>query len=218
MKLLLILTVFLSQANTFSYGYLSADTVMYADENCLSAITTLPKTYFAIVLNEGDDSYYVSYKDVTGYVKNIEIVDYEPVTKYADATFTANNDGYPVKLRKSPNANSEVVIEIPHSKSGYYYGDVSGSALIEQVGTCWHFVCYNDGTNSYHGYVYSSQVRVSEIKNNVIEKVVYNDKSNSTASIQQNTDFLLIVLLCVPSVLIMYIIFSDKERKPRYKE
>ena len=218
MKLLLILTVFLSQANTLSYGYIDTDTVLYSDTNCLHAITTLPKTYFAIVLNEGEDYYYVSYKDVTGYVKNIEIVDYEPVTKYANATFTANNDGYPVKLRKSPNATSEVILEIPHQKSGYYYGDVSGSAIIEQVGSCWHFVRYDDGTNAYHGYVYSSQVKTSEIKNNVIEKVVYNDESTNSVSIQQNTDFILIVLLCVPSVLIMYIIFSDKERKPRYKE
>lgn len=217
MKLLLIIALTLAQS-PFTYGYMPSDCVLYGDAACSEPITTLPATYFVIVLEEKEsDVFKVSYKDVTGYIKGIEITDYEPVTKFASARFTVNNDGYPVKLRSTPVGDARTLVEIPSGKSGYYYGDATGSALIPQVGDVWRYVSYNDGTATYNGYVYSSQVDVEPIVPNVIEKVVYNESEGSPSPIE-NTDFLLIACLCVPSVLIMYLIFRDKDRKPRYKE
>lgn len=218
MKLLLIITL-LASAN-FTYGYMPSDTTLYSDPECLYAITTLPATYFVIVLESNGDVYKVSYKDISGYIRNIEVVDYEPVTKYASSRFGVNNDGYPVKLRSKPSEAGSVITEIPPDKSGYYFGDVQGSALIQQVGNKWHYVSYNDGFDTYYGYVYTSQVTVSDIEPNVIEKVETGNKEGEelTPSPMSNTDFILIACLCAPSVLIMYLIFKDKERKPRYKE
>ncbi len=216
MKLLMMLAL-IAGINNFSYGYMSEPTTLYSDPHCLNAVTTLPATYFVIVLEKGETSFKVSYKDIAGYVKDVEVVDYEPVTKYASASFSVNNDGYPVKLRAEPSGASEVIIEVPASRQGYYYGDVSGSALIPQVGNRWHYVSYDDGGKIYYGYVYTSQVTVSEIKNNVIEKVEH-DKGEVLTSPVFGTDFVLITCLCVPSVLIMYLAFKEKEHKPRYKE
>lgn len=218
MKLFLVLTIFLSYAQPFTYGYLSEDITLYSDERCLEIVTSLPKTYFVIVLEQKETCCFVSYKDISGYAKNVTIVDYEPVNKYATASFSVNNDGYPAKLRLKPTDQSEVLTEIPPSASGYYYGDAVGKALIPQVGDVWRYVSYDDGTNTYRGYVYSSQTTVSEIQNNVIEKVALKEESEDNSSPSQNTDFVLISLLCIPSVVIMYLIFKDKERKPRYKE
>lgn len=215
MKLLLFITL-LSQP--FTYGYMQSTTTLYSDALCQNPLTTLPATYFVIVLEESDNFYKVSYKDITGYVSGIEIVDYEPVTKYASATFDVNNDGYPVKLRSSPTAAGEVITEIPNGKSGYYYGEAKGDSLIAQVGSLWYYVSYFDGSDTYHGYVYSSQISVSEISANVIEKVPDTKGEEIASPPLDNTDFFLIVCLCVPSVLIMYLVFGKKERAPRYKE
>lgn len=217
MKLLMTLAL-IAGINTYSYGYMSTTTTLYSDPHCLNAVTTLPATYFVIVLEETETCFKVSYKDIVGYVDSIEIVDYEPVTKYASASFSVNNDGYPVKLREEPSNTAEVITEVPPSEHGYYYGDVSGSALIPQVGDRWHYVSYDDGIKTYYGYVYTSQVTVSEIKDNVIEKVEQDKGEESIPSPVFGTDFLLIACLCVPSVLIMYLVFREKEYKPRYKE
>ena len=207
----------LALPSPFTYGYLATDTTLYSDPECLNPLTSLPATYFVMVLDE-QAFYKVSYKDISGYVRELEIVDYEPVTKFATASFAVKNDGHPVKLRTEPSETAEVLIEIPDGKSGYYYGDVHGSALIQQVGTKWHYIAYADGDYRYRGYVYSSQVTVSEIEPNIIEKVEYNDEGEEQYSPPVNKpDFILIACLCVPSVLIMYLVFRNKER-PRRKE
>lgn len=216
MKLLLLITLLATQP--FTYGYMHSTTTLYSDKDCRNAITSLPATYFVIVLETESNCYKVSYKDISGYVRDIDIVDYEPVTKYASARFNVNNDGYPIKLRNAPLDSGEVIIEIPAGKGGYYYGDIQGDALIPQVGKNWHYVCYTDGLDPYYGYVYSSQVTVSEIQANIIEKMPEDKGEESTSSPTDNTDFLLVACLCVPSVLIMYFVFREKERKPRFKE
>lgn len=207
-----------SPVSNYTYGYINTVTTLYSDAQCSDAVTTLPATYFVILLETREDCYKVSYKDIAGYVKDIEPVDYEPVTKYAAASFTANNDGYPVKLREEPSPNAKVLTQVPDSESGYYYGDINGTALIPQVGNKWHYVNYNDGRQTYYGYVYSSQVTVTPIRNNVIEKVTYEKDEEFTSSPSFGTEFIIIICLTVPSVLIMYLVFKDKKPQPRYKE
>ncbi len=215
MKLLLLISLVTSYS-TFTYGYLPNECTLYSDAQLTSAVTTLPATYFVILLSE-DEVLKVSYKDVTGYMNkaDVEIVDYEPVTKFANGSFTVNNDGYPVKLRSMPLSNSPVISEIPSGKSGFYYGDAQGDAIIEKVGSLWHFVSYTDADGIKTGYVYSSQVTVTTIPPNVIEKVEHDDKGEDLSSPVNNTDIFLIACLCVPSVLIMYLVFRGGERKPR---
>lgn len=215
MKLLLMLSLLLAQT-PFSFGYMPQPTTLYADRECSVAITTLPQTYFVIILGEDEGVYHVSYRDVSGYTTGIEAVDFEPKTKHAEASFTTSNDGYPVKLRLSPSGESEVLCEIPNGKSGYYYGEASGSPLIEQVGDKWYYVSY--GEQSILGYVYSSQVRVSEIHPNIIEKIEREESEEASSPLSDDTDFILIALLCVPAVLITYLAFSDKTRSSRYVE
>ncbi|MBR2970200.1 MAG: hypothetical protein IKC48_00140 [Clostridia bacterium] len=215
MKLLLMLSLLLAQT-PFSYGYMPSPTTLYADPECSVAITTLPQTYFVIILGENEGVYHVSYRDVSGYATGIEAVDYEPKTKHAQSSFTTCNDGYPVKLRLYPSADSEVLCEIPDGEGGYYYGDASGSPLIEQVGDKWYYVSY--GKQPTLGYVYSSQVSVSEFSPNVVEKIEREESEEASSPLSDDTDFVLIALLCVPAVLIIYLAFRDKTRSSRYAE
>ncbi len=218
MKLLLLLTL-LTSPQPFTYGYLPYGCTLYSDMQLTNPITTLPATYFVIILSE-DTAIRASYKDIVGFLDpaSVEKVDYEPVTKFASASFTVDNDGYPVRLRSSPSKDAPVISEIPSGASGYYYGDALGDALIEQVGNTWRYVSIGDPSGTKNGYVYSSQVSVTDFAPNVIEKVEYNDKGEDLASPVSNTDFILIACLCVPSVLIMYVIFRSGEPKPRYKD
>lgn len=218
MKLLLLLTL-LSSSQPFIFGYLPRECTLYSDSQLTEPLTTLPATYFVIILDEGT-SVKASYKDIVGYLEptDVEKVDYEPVTKFASASFTVNNDGYPVKLRSFPKSDSPVIGEIENGKSGYYYGNAEGDALIDKVGTMWHYVGFDDGNGIKCGYVYSSQVSVTAFTPNIIEKVEHNDKGEELTSPVNNNDFILIACLCVPSVLIMYIIFKGGELKPRYKD
>lgn len=219
MKLLLLLTIAFASPG-FTYGYLHTDTVLYGDPNLKTAITSLPATYFVTVLESYEDCHKVSYKDITGYIPDVEIVDFEPVTKWASTWFTVTNDGYPAKLRSLPSKDSEIIMEIPAGKTGYYYGDADGDELLQNYGNKWRYVCYNDGLGDYYGYVYSSQISVSEIKPNEIKKVekVENNEGEELSSPNVNTDFILIACLCIPSVLIMYLLFRDKDHKSRYRD
>lgn len=211
MKFLILLALTIP----FNFGYMNEDTMLYSDKECTKEIALLPATYFVIILSEEDGVYGVSYKDVSGFVKNIEAVDFEPVTKYASASFSVRNDGYPAKLRADPRSDAEVYTEMPNDAVGYYYGNVSGEELIEGIDK-WYFVSYNDGINTYKGYVYSLQAAKTEILPNIIEKVEKIEDEASASPSTDKIDYLLIALLCVPSVIIVLLIFKDKDRKPRY--
>lgn len=201
MKTLLILIAF---ALAPSYAYMPSDTVIYSDRECLNAIVTLPATYFVTVVDY--DSNMVTYGDITGYIKNIELVDYEPVTKIAETAFDVSNDGLAANLRASPHADAPILAVMENGYSGYYYGDAVGDALIPEVGNVWRYVKYKDGTK---GYVYCSQVKVTKPKANVIEKVT-NKEDEAEAPSLIKTDYFLVILLTLPSVLVVYLIFRDK--------
>lgn len=201
-----------------SYGYMHSNIVLYSDPECKEKVTSLPATYFVTVIESYGDCHKVCYKDITGYVKEIEVVDFEPVTKYASTWFNVSNDGYPAKLRSSPSASGEIIMEIPSGKTGYYYGDVEGDELLQGYGNKWRYVSFNDGISSIRGYIYSSQVAVSEIAPNEIKKVEKPtiDKGEDLSSPSSPVDIVLIVCLCVPAVLILYLLFSNKDRSSRY--
>lgn len=205
MKTILLLSLIVTSfALTPSYAYMPQDTVIYSDKNCTCPIVTLPATYFVAVVDY--ESNLVTYSDISGYVKDAQLVDYEPVTKFANESFVVQNDGLNANLREKPSLNSPVIAVMEDGYRGYYYGDIEGDALIPEVGNLWRYVRYKDGAK---GYVYCTQVKVTKPSQNIIEKMT-NKEDEAEAPSFIKTDYILVLLLTVPSVLVVYLIFKDK--------
>ncbi|MBQ4049585.1 MAG: SH3 domain-containing protein [Clostridia bacterium] len=196
------------------YAYIGSSGAKLLDDDG-SVITSLPATYFVTVTGENEQYYLASYLDLEGFVEktSVEIVDYEPVTKYASPTFITNNDTHPVNLRSSPHADAPIITVIPDASSGIYYGTVPGDDIVAGIST-WYFVRYGQ---SYHGYVYSTQISPQPITANIIEKVVKKDEEKEQSIKPDALEGIFIGTLCVPAVIIMLLIFRGGEkRKSRY--
>ncbi len=195
-------------SSTTQYG-LIGEGAQLLDQN-FNVITSLPPTYFVIILSEVGDYYSVEYSDLSGYVLKSKIspIDYEPKIKFGLAYFTAKNDTHPVNIRQSPTSSSPIIDYIADGESTLYYGAVSGEALIASAGNTWYYVRYN---NKY-GYVYSVQGVVQEFEVNPGDRVeqpknISDKKENSGLS-----DWVFILLLCVPAVIIMLALFARPQQ------
>lgn len=203
--------------SSVAYGYIGTEGAKLKDSSG-NIITSLPATYFVAITGQNEFCYICSYLDIEGFVDKpeVEIVDFEPVYKYAKPTFTATNDTHPVNIRSSPTKDGEILTKIPDGQIGIYYGEVVGEQLIQGIDR-WYYVRYGNETVQ-HGYVYSTQVSVNDIPQNVIEKV----KKDEEKELSIKTDALegiFVVTLCIPAVIIMFIIFGgNKKRTPRHQD
>ncbi len=205
------------------------------DGDVFKPYTTLPKTYFVALLEEETESEYIkaSYRDISGYVKkaDLEITDYEPVTKYASAFFTAANEGLSAILRSSPDHNGDNTLAlIPDGEKLLYYGTIDGSARYDGASTVWYYVKYEKEADQdpIFGYVYEYHGVADAIENNVIEKVpkpvppepedpVVTPEKPKLGGVYETV---FIVCLCIPAALIMFMLFrrapqEKKKKKPR---
>lgn len=178
-----------------------------------NVITGLPSTYFVIILSELGDYYLVEYSDLSGYVLKTKIspIDYEPKIKFGSAYFTAKNDTHPVNIRQSPYSSAPIIASIPDGESVFYYGAVSGEALIPSAGNTWYYVRYNDGVNKY-GYVYSVQGQAQEFAVNPGDRVEPPAKLDDKKDKTSLSDWVFILLLCIPAVIIMLALFARPQQ------
>lgn len=217
-----------ARASALSYALIGDDAVLYSDEG-KTAVTTLPATYFAVVLNKAENGYVsVSYLDLAGKVEEnkLTVVDYEPRYKYADGSLKLNNDGHNVRVRSAPDhENGEVVGDLSDGETLSYYGTVAGSAQVAALGNEWFFVRFTDGGKTKHGYVYSLYVTANPIPENVIEPLPAQDpepepsvepenndgRQTDEFSLSKNGEAIAIVALCLPVIVVTYLLF----RKPK---
>ncbi|MCL2555664.1 MAG: hypothetical protein FWE03_01415 [Firmicutes bacterium] len=226
-----------TKANTTSndtysrYGLLRENAILL-DSN-FEKITTLPPTYFVIIINETDfENYYrVTYLELTGIILRTHItrVNFEPVTKFHENVFfTAQNDTHPVNIRALPNSTAEIITAIPHNNQAFFFGQKNGEALITTHGSRWYFVRFLDGTVNRFGYVYSAQGIVDTIPPNIIQAVPNPPDNNNNLDPNtppQRFDWIYIVLLSIPAIIVMFALFSkpkkdtdiDKEYADNYK-
>ena len=223
-----------ARAAALSYALIGNDAVLYSDEG-KTAVTTLPATYFAVVLDEAENGYVsVSYLDLAGKVEEdkLTVVDYEPRYKYADGSLKLNNDGHNVRVRSTPDhENGEVVGDLSDGETLLYYGTVAGTAQVAAIGNEWFFVRFTDDGETKRGYVYSLYVTANPIPENVIEPLPApdpepepsiepeNDDGRQTDefSLSKNGEAITIVALCLPVIVVTYLLFrkpkkSDSER------
>lgn len=209
------------------YAYMSEDCILYKIENSeYTPLVTLPKTYFVAIMKDFDEYYQVNYLDITGFIKktDLEIVDYEPVYKYASPSFTPSNDGFGVNLRSAPMSSAAILLTIENTQTALYYGAISGEAINPALGDKWCYSRFTLDSVVHYGYVYRGHIRADEIPPNKIEKVEKNPEPPgqilpSPPEFTSLASILFIVGLSVPAIVIMLLLFKrPPKRVPRHRE
>ncbi|MCL1944503.1 MAG: hypothetical protein FWF56_01680 [Firmicutes bacterium] len=188
-------------------------------------LTTLPTTYFVSILGQEEVGGFlpVSYLDLDGYIKSsdIDIVDYEPVTKDTVGEININNpDINSVNLRYVPDHNDadNIIDQVSRDNQGLcYYGSVKGSNF---NGTdIWYYVRTIKNGQAVRGYVFGGNMTATPIKDNVVVKVPNPDSedniSKTPSPLSDTTLYIIIGALCIPVVLLM--IFSFKKKTNNIK-
>ncbi|WP_251548417.1 hypothetical protein [Pumilibacter intestinalis] len=206
------------------YLYIRTDAVLSSVSG--EEICVLPATYFAVAEGDAQNGKYpVSYLDLRGYVsaQNVEITDYEPVTKFAVRSATPNNDGMAVNLRDAPNSQTgKVLCAVPAGAKLALYGPRNGGELFAGAGNLWQYVRYDSPSGAVYGYVYAPQLSYKEVTPNVIEKVekpsTEAEQTPGSSQISSVGNILLIAALCVPAGVIMLVLFyrPESKRTPRH--
>lgn len=209
-----------------AYAYMPADTVLYKDDG--ESICSLPATYFVVLADEEKNGKLaVSYLDIDGYVlaSSVEIVDYEPVTKFASRTARVNNDGMAVNLRQTPDSVSGTLLcSVPATAVLTVYGAKTGAELFDGAGNTWQYVRYTPaGATPVYGYVYAPQLQCDPVVPNKIEKVEKPqppkvEESATTLDVSRAGQIALIAAMCVPAAVLMLVLFyrPDSKRTPRH--
>ncbi len=218
-----------ARAAALSYALIGDDAVLYSDDG-KTAVTTLPATYFAVILNKAENGYVsVSYLDLAGKVAadKLTVVDYEPRYKFAEGSLKLNNDGHNVRVRSTPDhENGEVIGDLSDGETLLYYGTVAGSSQVAAIGNEWFFVRFTDGGETKRGYVYSLYVAADPIPENVIEPLPAPDpepepslesenndeKQTDEFSLSKNGEAITIVALCLPVIVVTYLLFRKPEK------
>lgn len=226
-----------ARASALPYALIGEGAVLYGDEG-KTALTSLPKNYFAAVLGEPENGYVsVSYLDLAGKIEEskLSLVDYEPRYKYAEGSLRLNNDGHNVRIRSAPDhENGEVIADLTDGETLFYYGTVKGTAQIAAVGDEWYYVRFAADGETKRGYVYSLYVAAEPIPENVIEALpepepdpepepaLNNDddsesRTSDGSALSIGGEAITIVALCLPVIVITYLLFRKpgKERNER---
>lgn len=219
-----------SQYTTYTYAQIKNDN-SYLYKNCSSTSLTnayfaLPNTYFVLLIsNINEDFYKAQYKDIVGYVLKSDVtpVAETPKTPYPkNITFrTYSSDG--TKVFSSPyNTNSPTIVEsIKVLEEVEYYGEIIGDEFIEDRGFTWYYCKTN---NNNYGYLYKGLCDMLTTFSPNTESVTpitspFENEDNSylynLVDMSIWLKILLIVLVCLPSIGIIYILFKPLNNKTK---
>lgn len=199
-------------AEDLSYAQILSGATLYSDEALTLPITSLPETYFVLIISEGDTVSRVSYLNLNGFIDNstIERCDFTPKYKYAEATLTLTNDGGIINIRSAPDHTADNVSEkLTDGTTLEYYGSVTGSTQNQIIGDLWYAVRLSGGKL---GYVYSLYAVASPIPDNVIEAEPEPEYDSPTQAlvVDEQSSYFLIGALCMPVIVITYLLFKQK--------
>ena len=211
-----------ARAVDLNYALIGENATLYAySGNGYFAVTTLPKTYFVVILGERDGYFRVSYLDIEGYVpaNAVTAVDYTPKNKYAQNTaLNLNNDGHQINFRSSPKAGDNVLQTLDSGTTLYYYGSVNGETQNENIGSLWYYArAYTPDGETLRGYVYSLYATAQPIVDNIIEpedEKLNNELSSPPQAFNDNQtrETVIIVSLCLPVLAVGYLLFRKEKR------
>ena len=237
MKILLVIALILINIFTFTNmpAQASSDEIIYArittNNVCFysapsesSALFYIPNSYFVQLLdNAGDEFYSARYSDLFGYVKKSEVspVKGTPINPYAEKISFRVISLNGLELRSVPKSTSpfEIVDNVPFLETDLvYYGTMLGDSLVPECTNIWYYCKYLDGTRSSMGYLYSlfcdkltnipTNTEVLEIRTEPIFVEEENPGHNSTLNFSSPTQILIVVAVCLPCLLIIYLLFK----------
>lgn len=226
------LFIFASQYTTYTYAQINNDNT-YLYKTCSStsltnAYCSLPKTYFVLLISNIDENFYkAQYKDIVGYVlkEDVTPIAETPKTPYPEnLTFrTYSSDG--TNVLSSPfNTNSPTIVEtINVLEEVQYYGQIIGDEFISNRGYIWYYCKTN---NNNYGYLYqglcdnlTTILPNTEIVTPITNPFNYEDNSYLYNLVDMPIwlKLLLLILVCLPSFGIMYLLFNPNKKGKKQK-
>ena len=181
-------------------------------DNFNSIYCIAEKSYYVEIINTTNETYYVNYNGIQGYVKKNEVKEIinTPTTPYPNnVKITIGND---CNLRRTPTSNSDINNIITTIKSGEsnikFIGRIYSKEAIDFGGTLWYYVQYENET----GYIYNKYIKsISPIYENT-EHPTYKSNLNSKIEnpLKSPPSIIIIIVLFIPFILILLILYSPR--------
>lgn len=226
-------TILFVKAETIFYARAASSNVkLYrttsGSEEVSNVFFVIPQSYFVQIDECENEQFFVArYFDVQGYVKkaDVQCVDGTPTTPFATASFRVFIPGG-VELRSSPSQSEglNTVSELNYLETNLkYYGCVDGEEAISHKSTTWFYAKLIKGGKETFGYVYSAYCDLlTTIPTNTesLEEIDEPDFSvNASAqptqvetdgltSLPSTTQIIIIVAVCLPCLVIIYLLFK----------
>lgn len=177
----------------------------------------IPKSYFVLLIsNFTTDFYKAQYRDMVGYVlKNtVSPVKEKPQTPYlTNITFRVfSSDGLEMLSSPFPSINKVIVQNVELYKSIDYYGSCYGDEYVEGRGNIWYY-CKDEKS----GYLYKglcdnlSPIPLNTELTTTIENPFEtgdNDYLYALVDLSIEMKIILVIVVCAPSILIVYMLFK----------
>ena len=227
---------------TFSYAQVKEDNVYLYKTNLSTFLNNayfeIPKSYFVMLLNNIDETFYkVQYKSMVGYVlkEKVTPVLEKPVNPYLEnVSFRIYaQDG--LNLMSSPFASQtpQVILSLPPLPTLEYFGKINGDEIVEGRGTTW-FYCQPNNLESTTtqeskkgGYVYAGFCdNLTPFSENT-EKLTPTSNPFDT----ENQEYLyylinlpsflkalIISLVCIPALILILLLFKPFKIQKRIKQ
>ena len=221
-----------SQYTTYTYAQINNDNT-YLYKTCSSTSLTnayfsLPKTYFVLLISNMDENFYkAQYKDVVGYVLKDDVtpIAETPKTPYPEnLTFrTYSSDGTNVLSSPFNTSTPTIVEKINVLEEVQYYGQIIGDEFISNRGYVWYYCKTN---NNNYGYLYkglcdnlTTIIPNNEIVTPITNPFAYEDNSYLYNLIDMPIwlKIILLLLVCLPSLGIMYLLFNPIKKNTKQK-
>ncbi len=208
----------------------------------------IPQTYFVEISScENSNFFTARYLDKTGYVKKSEVkcVKGVPQTPFANASFRVFIPGG-TALRSSPSQSEglNTIETLPFLETNLrYYGTIDGEEAISHKSSTWFYCKYIRNGSEVFGYVYGAFCDLlTTIPSNteLLEEIEEPDftvptqapanqvEESGLSSLPSTTQIIIIVAVCLPCVVIIYLLFKptkitaraleEAESKPRKRK
>lgn len=223
---------FAETKETYFAKVLASNVKLYRSTNGSEDVTNIffviPQSYFVEISYCSNENYYnARYQDITGYVKKQEVkcISGIPDTPFATASFRVFIPGG-IDLRSSPSQSEGLnsVTKINFLETNLkYYGSIDGEEAISYKSTTWYFCKYIRGEEEIFGYVYSAYCDLLTsipVNTEVVEYIEEPSFSINTStnpsqepidainSLPTTTQIIIIVAVCLPCVVIIYLLFK----------
>ena len=192
----------------------------------------LPNTYFVKVVSTLDNNVAkVLYDGIEGFVdiSNMQKCYSTPNTPYPKDLTLQVLDVCNTVVYLTPSQESTYVGIIPFNATNIkYFGSITGSEAIENMGTLWHYVKYTSFEQGVlYGYIYAPLTTNLSLVSTNTESIIYEDpdavNANATpitAEEFKNTDSVFIIIgLLLLAIILLYLLFKpNKKKKSKMRE